>query len=46
MFKVLACDQCQKMGKPLAAVQPLQCIKVNISSILVENSNVIMYITY
>lgn len=26
---VLACDQCQKMGKPLAAVQPLQCIKVS-----------------
>ncbi|XP_006794836.1 xylose isomerase-like [Neolamprologus brichardi] len=24
---ILECDQCQKDGKPLAAVQPLQCIK-------------------
>ncbi|KAL2103786.1 hypothetical protein ACEWY4_000654 [Coilia grayii] len=23
------CDQCQKVGKPLTAVQPLQCIKVS-----------------
>ncbi|XP_060771057.1 zinc finger protein 837-like isoform X8 [Neoarius graeffei] len=25
------CDQCQKMGKPLTAVQPLQCIKLKTS---------------
>jgi len=25
----LKCDQCQKVGKPLTAVQTLQCIKVN-----------------
>uniref|UniRef100_A0AAR2JNS1 Gypsy retrotransposon integrase-like protein 1 n=1 Tax=Pygocentrus nattereri TaxID=42514 RepID=A0AAR2JNS1_PYGNA len=26
---VLECDKCQKVGKPLTAVQPLQCIKVS-----------------
>ncbi|KAG1924860.1 gypsy retrotransposon integrase-like protein [Pimephales promelas] len=26
---VLECDQCQKVGKPLTAVQTLQCIKVS-----------------
>ncbi|CAI5670301.1 unnamed protein product [Oreochromis niloticus] len=26
---ILECDQCQKVGKPLTAVQPLQCIQVS-----------------
>ncbi|XP_049333179.1 gypsy retrotransposon integrase-like protein 1 [Astyanax mexicanus] len=26
---VLECDKCQKIGKPLTAAQPLQCIKVS-----------------
>uniref|UniRef100_A0AAZ1XXP0 Integrase catalytic domain-containing protein n=1 Tax=Oreochromis aureus TaxID=47969 RepID=A0AAZ1XXP0_OREAU len=28
-LKILECDQCQKVGKPLTAVQPLQCIQVS-----------------
>uniref|UniRef100_A0AAX7T964 Integrase catalytic domain-containing protein n=1 Tax=Astatotilapia calliptera TaxID=8154 RepID=A0AAX7T964_ASTCA len=27
--KIQECDQCQKVGKPLTAVQPLQCIQVS-----------------
>ncbi|KAG5280667.1 hypothetical protein AALO_G00062660 [Alosa alosa] len=26
---ILECDKCQKVGKPLTSVQPLQCIKVS-----------------
>ena len=31
-LKVLECDECQKVGKPLTATQSLDCIEVNVNS--------------
>ena len=35
-LKVMECDKCQMVGKPLTAAQPLQCIQVCVQWYLIQ----------